>query len=441
MPSLHQAIIDTAIPLRGGTSDFDELLDAIGDARFVLLGEATHGTHEFYRLRAELSKRLIREKGFTAIACEADWPDSYRINRYIRGRGSDADATEALADFKRFPQWMWRNADILDLVGWLREHNDAQPDERKAGFYGLDVYSLHASMQAVIAYLERKDPDLARAARERYACFERFGEEPQLYGRAAAFGLSDDCQHEVLTQLVDLQKRRRALLQRDGILAEDEQFEAEQNARVVARAEEYYRSMYLGYVNTWNLRDTHMMDTLDALADHLGKRAPAKIIVWAHNSHVGDAAATQRDMRGEINIGHLCRKRHRAETFLLGFSTYSGTVTAASDWDEPAERKNVRPALRNSYELLFHETGVPKFLLMLRSLGEAAGGLYEQRLQRAIGVIYRPDTERQSHYFHVTLPDQFDAIIHIDHTRALEPLERTPQWVRGEIPETYPTGL
>ena len=442
MASIHQAIIDTAIPLRGGANDLDELIERIGDARFVLLGEATHGTHEFYRLRAEITKRLIREKGFAAIACEADWPDSYRVNRYIRGRGNDADATEALSEFKRFPQWMWRNADVLDLVGWLRDHNDASPDERKVGFYGLDVYSLHASMQAVLGYLERKDPDAARAARERYACFDRFGAEPQHYGRAAAFGLSEDCQYEVLSQLVDLQKRRRTLLHAEGILAEDEQFEAEQNARVVARAEEYYRSMYLGYVNTWNLRDTHMMDTLDALADHLSQRGPqAKIVVWAHNSHVGDAAATQRDMRGEINLGHLCRKRHRASTFLLGFSTYSGSVTAASDWDAPAERKIVRPALRASYELLFHETGVPSFLLMLDRLGEGAGGLYEQRLQRAIGVIYRPDTERQSHYFHVTLPEQFDAIIHVDHTRALEPLERTPQWMRGEIPETYPTGL
>ena len=437
MASLHQAISESAIQLKGTPADFDELLAKIGDRRFVLLGEASHGTHEFYRLRAELTKRLIREKGFSAIACEADWPDSYRVNRYIRGYGMDDDATEALGDFKRFPQWMWRNADVLDLVGWLRDHNDDAHD--KVGFYGLDVYSLHASMQSVLAYLDKRDPQAARAARERYACFDRFGEEPQLYGRAAAFGLSDDCQHEVMMQLVDLMKKRRELVQKDGVLAEDEHFEAEQNARVVARAEEYYRSMYLGYVNTWNLRDTHMMDTLDALADHLGPTS--KIVVWAHNSHVGDAAATQRDMRGEINIGHLCRKRHRAETFLLGFSTYTGTVTAADDWDEPAQRKTVRPALKGSYELLFHETGVPKFMLMLDELGEAAGGLYEPRLQRAIGVIYRPKTERQSHYFETTLPEQFDAIIHLDHTRALEPLERSPQWIRGEFPETYPTGL
>jgi erythromycin esterase-like protein len=441
MASLHQAIIDTATRLLGTPADFDELIDKIGDSRFVLLGEASHGTHEFYRLRAEITKRLIREKGFHAIACEADWPDSYRVNRYIRARTDDGDAVDALGDFKRFPQWMWRNADVLDLVGWLRDHNDEYAAQ-KVGFYGLDVYSLHASMQSVLAYLDALDPDAASAARARYGCFDNF-DEPQQYGRAAAFGLTEDCQHEVLGQLMDLMQRRRALLKRDGLLAEDEHFEAEMNARVVARAEEYYRSMYLGYVNTWNLRDTHMMDTLDALDQHLTKQnaEPAKIIVWAHNSHVGDAAATQRDMRGEINIGHLCRKRHRAETFLLGFSTYSGSVTAADDWDEPAQRKTVRPALKGSYELLFHETGVPKFLLMLDNLGEAAGGLHEPRLQRAIGVIYRPQTERQSHYFETTLPDQFDAVIHIDHTRALEPLERTPLWVRGETPETYPTGL
>ena len=437
MASIHQAIINTATRLEGTPADFDELLDKIGDRRFVLLGEASHGTHEFYQIRAELTKRLIREKGFTAIACEADWPDSYRVNRFIRGRGADADATEALADFKRFPQWMWRNAEVLDLVGWLRAHNDNA--KHQVGFYGLDVYSLHASMQAVLGYLDRRDPEAAKAARARYACFEPHGEEPQLYGRAAAFGLSEDCQREVMQQLVDMQRRRRDLVQRDGVLAGDEQFEAEQNARVVARAEEYYRSMYLGYVNTWNLRDTHMMDTLDALAAHHGP--DSKIIVWAHNSHVGDAAATQREMRGEINIGHLCRKRHRADTFLLGFSTYAGTVTAANDWDEPAERKTVRPALAGSYELLFHETGVPSFMLMLDELGEAAGGLHEPRLQRAIGVIYRPRTERQSHYFETTLPDQFDTIIHIDQTRALEPLERTAHWVRGEFPDTYPTGI
>jgi erythromycin esterase-like protein len=440
---IARAVADTATPLIGSWSDFDLLFDRIGDASFVVLGEATHGTHEFYRIRAELTKRLIREKGFDAITAEADWPDAYRINRYVRGLGDDADATEALDDFQRFPQWMWRNADILDLVGWLRAHNDRVSDpDRKVGFYGLDVYSLHESIEAVLDYLARRDPEAARQARERYACFDTLAVDPQLYGRATALGLREDCEHEAVAQLVELQRRRADLLRRDGILAEDEQFEAEQNARVVASAEEYYRSMYRGYVSTWNLRDTHMMDTLDALAAHLERRGTrAKIVVWAHNSHVGDAAATQRGAGDELNIGQLCRARHPQDTVLVGFSMYHGTVTAASDWGEPAERKRVRAALPGSYEALFHATGVPSFLLRLDDLGEAAGALHEPRLQRAIGVVYRPETERASHYFHVRLPDQFDAMFHIDETRALEPLERTAAWERGELPETFPTGL
>jgi erythromycin esterase-like protein len=446
MPSeafLAQAIAHTGIPLVGASSDFDVLLERIGDARFVFLGEATHGTHEFYRLRAELTKRLIREKGFLAIAAEADWPDAYRVNRYIRGAGSDVEAIDALAGFKRFPPWMWLNADILDLVGWLRTENDHVRDQaRKVGFYGLDVYSLHASIQAVLAYLDRKDPDAARRAHKRYECFAEFGADPQRYGRATALGLTEGCEQEVIDQLVELQRRRAGLLQKDGILAEDEHFEAEQNAQVVAHAEQYYRAMHLGDVSTWNLRDTHMADTLDALAEHLSRHGrPVKIVVWAHNSHVGDSAATQRDSLGEINIGHLSRQRHRRDTVLVGFSTYHGTVTAAADWDAPAERKHVRPALKGSYEALFHHSGVRNFLLLLDSLGEAAGALHEARLQRAIGVVYRPRSERASHYYYVRLPDQFDALIHLDETRALEPLERTAEWERGELPETYPSGL
>jgi erythromycin esterase-like protein len=440
---LSRAIADTATPLTGSWSDFDLLLDRIGDAPFVLLGEATHGTHEFYRIRAELTKRLIREKGFAAIAAEADWPDAYRINRYVRGLSGDTDATDALGDFKRFPQWMWRNADVLDLVGWLRTHNDHVPDpDRKVGFYGLDVYSLHGSIEAVLGYLARKDPAAARQARAHYACFDTLAEDPQLYGQATALGIREDCEHEAVAQLTELQRRRADLLRKDGLLAEDDQFAAEQNARVVAHAEAYYRAMYLGSVSTWNLRDTHMMETLDALATHLGRRGTrAKIVVWAHNSHVGDAAATYRGTRDEINIGQLCRSGHPRDTVLVGFTTSHGTVTAASDWGGAAERKRVRTALPGSCEALFHATGVPSFLLLLDSLGEAAGALHEPRLQRAIGVVYRPQTELASHYFQVRLPDQFDAIFHLDETRALEPLERTAAWERGELPETYPTGL
>ncbi len=431
----------TAHPLRGAAQDFDPLIELAEDARIVLIGEATHGTHEFYRQRAQLTKRLILEKGFVAVAAEADWPDAYRVNRYVRGIGHDSEAEESLRGFKRFPAWMWRNADVLDFVGWLREHNDELDASEKVGFYGLDLYSLHASIEAVLQYLEKTDPEAAKRARYRYACFEHFGEDPQAYGYAASFGLSPNCEREVIEQLLEMRDRRRDLLKRDGLAVEDELFEAEQNARVVKNAEEYYRAMFLGRVSSWNLRDTHMADTLDALLAHLDPRVgKAKVVVWAHNSHVGDARATQMGEAGELNIGQLARERHPGEARLIGFSTYHGTVTAASDWGGPAERKRIRPALPGSYEELFHQAGTPAFLLVLRDLGEA-GALREPRLQRAIGVIYLPETERASHYFHARLPEQFDAILHIDKTRALEPLERTSEWERGELPETYPVGV
>ncbi|HET9625643.1 MAG TPA: erythromycin esterase family protein [Kofleriaceae bacterium] len=456
-PILAQAIAEQATAMTGNDADFDPLLERIGDARFVLLGEATHGSHEFYRLRAELTKRLIREKGFTAIATEADWPDAYRIHRYVQGAtghgARDRSAADALGDFQRFPQWMWRNTDILALVDWLRAHNDQVAGPHKVGFYGLDLYSLHASMAAVIGYLERRDPAAAQRARERYACFEVHGAHErgaQRYGRAVALGLAPDCEHEVLQQLVEVLKQRDTQVRRDGLAAEDAQFEGEQNARLVAHAEEYYRAMYLGEESTWNLRDTHMADTLDAIAAHLERRGggagkPAKIVVWAHNSHVGDSAAmAHRAERDEITLGHLCRERHGDrpnDVMLVGFTTYTGTVTAASDWGASAERKQVRPALPGSFEALFHEVGVPSFLLLLGQLGEATAALHEPRLERAIGVLYLPESERYSHYFDVRLADQLDAVIHVDETRALEPLERSSQWDRGELPETYPTGL
>ncbi|HEU0033644.1 MAG TPA: erythromycin esterase family protein [Kofleriaceae bacterium] len=439
---LAQAIAEQATPLVGAHTDFDLLLDRIGDARFVLLGEATHGSHEFYRIRTELTKRLIREKGFTAIAVEGDWPDAYRINRFIRGVRRDHDAADALADFRRFPQWMWRNADVLDLVGWLRAHNDDVIEAgQRVGFYGLDLYSLHASMASVLAYLDERDPEAAQRARTRYACFDAFGEEPQDYGEATALG--SDCEREVIDQLLELLHKRSDLLRHDGVIAEDAQFEAEQNARVVVRAEEYYRSMFVRGVSTWNLRDTHMADTLDALSAHMQRRGRAgKVIVWAHNSHVGDSVAmAHRALRDEITLGHLCRNRHPGETMLVGFTTYDGTVTAASRWGGDAQRKVIRPGLPGSYEALFHATGVPSFLMLLDDLGEATAALHESRLERAIGVIYRPETERQSHYFPVRLADQLDAVVHVDRTRALEPLERTARWERGELPETYPSGL
>ena len=440
--ALLHALRESVHRLVGSREDFEPLLRLVGDARFVLIGEASHGTHEFYRIRAEITKQLIERKGFSAIAVEGDWPDAYRVNRYVRGASAAADADDALAGFRRFPQWMWRNADMLDFVGWLREHNDVRPDRERVGFYGLDLYSLHASMEAVLRYLEKVDPEAARRARDRYACFEHFGEDPQRYGYATSYGLSPSCEREVVEQLLELRLAAGEYARRDGRVAADELFYAEQNARLVRNAERYYRAMFGSRTGSWNLRDQHMAETLDALARFLdAERAGARIVVWAHNSHLGDARATELGASGELNLGQLVRQRFGDDCRLIGFSTYGGTVTAASDWDAPAERKRVRPALPKSYEALFHEVGMRNFLLDLRVPSDAVRGLEEPRLERAIGVIYRPDTERLSHYFHARLPAQFDAVLHYDHTRAVEPLERTGTWERGEIPETYPSAL
>ena len=444
--TLSNAVRETAHPLTGAPSDYDPLIHLIDDARFVLIGEASHGTHEFYRERAQITKRLITEKGFTAVAVEADWPDAYRINRYVQGRSDDREAVDALAGFLRFPTWMWRNADVLDFVGWLREHNDHLPaNSAKVGFYGLDLYSLHASIAAVLNYLDKIDAEAAKRARYRYSCFEHFGEDTQAYGYAATFGLTESCEDEVLGQLIELRRRASDYASRDGHVAADDFFFTEQNARLVKNAEEYYRSMFRGRVSSWNLRDRHMAETLDALVRHLSSQGqPAKIVVWEHNSHLGDARATEMGESGELNVGQLVREKYGRASALVGFTTYKGTVTAASNWDEPAERKRVRPALSGSYEALFHDVGMPRFLLTLRARGMAADILRGPRLERAIGVIYRPETERVSHYFHARLTDQFDAVIHFDETRAVEPLERTAQWQMGEtgeVPETYPSGI
>jgi erythromycin esterase-like protein/predicted phosphoribosyltransferase len=433
-----------AVPVPDGVLDDDDLFDLVGDARFVLVGEASHGTHEFCAARARMTQRLIEEQGFCAVAVEADWPDAYRVDRWVRGRGDDATAEEALRGFERFPTWMWRNTPVLDFVGWLRDRNDrvGGQERAKAGFYGLDLYSLHRSIREVIAYLERVDPAAAERARRRYACFDHFsGSDGQAYGFAAAFGAGESCEREVVEQLVDLQRHALDYARRDGLPAQDELFYAEQNARTVKAAEAYYRSMFSGRVSSWNLRDLHMADTLDALAVHLSRRHrghPAKIVVWAHNSHLGDARATEVAADGELNVGQLMRERHPRECCLIGFTTYTGTVTAADDWEGPAERKRVRPALADSVEELFHEVGEKAFLVRPGVMPSAAETLRSPRLERAIGVIYRPETERQSHYIRARLADQYDAAIHIDETRAVEPLERTARWEQGEVPETYP---
>lgn len=443
MRALVEQICDAASLLDGSARDYDALLERVGGARFVLLGEASHGTHEFYRERAQITQRLIEEKGFCAVAAESDWPDAYQVNSFVRGSGYSADGVEALRGYRRFPQWMWRNADILDFIGWLRDHNDAQEsDVRRCGFYGLDLYSLHASIEAVLGYLDRVDPAAASRARRHYACFDHFHRDTQAYGWLAGSGQSPSCEQEVLFELVTLRRKAADYLRGDGPAAVDAQFCAEQNARIVRDAEHYYRTMFLRAHSSWNQRDTHMMESLVAIAEHLERRrAPARIVVWAHNSHLGDARATDMSRRGEWNLGQLLREQYADKVVSIGFTTHEGTVTAASEWDAPAERMRVRPSLPGSYERLFHETGIPRFWLDFEKHGTVAGRLRARALERAIGVIYRPDTERESHYFNACLPDQFDGIVHIDHTRAVEPLERSVEWKAGEVEETYPTGI
>jgi erythromycin esterase-like protein len=425
--------------IRDTEADYRPLLDRVGDAQFVLLGEGSHGTHDFYHARAEITKRLIIEKGFTAVAVEADWPDAYRVNRYVRGEGDDTDADAALRGFERFPTWMWRNTVVLDFVEWLRDENSSRNEAGKTGFFGLDLYSLFSSMRTVVDYLEKVDPDAARRARYRYSCFEHFGEDSQAYGYAASFNLSRSCEDEAVSQLVELERRAIEYLSRSG---GDDFFDAEQNARLVKNAEEYYRSMFRGRQSSWNLRDTHMAETVDALVAHYERhgRAP-KIVIWAHNSHLGDARATEMGSRGELNVGQLIRQKYGDRAVLVGFTTYTGTVTAAHDWDDPGERRRVRPALPGSYELGFHETGLPCFFLDLSNGAAKTELMKSPRLERAIGVVYRPETERLSHYFLADMRRQFDAVFHFDETRALEPLEKPERWHEIEPPETFPSGI
>ena len=435
-----------AIALNGQSTDYTPLLDMIGDAKYVLIGEATHGTDEFYRIRADITKQLIRYYGFSAVAVEADWPDAYRANRYVRGGDRHIhNANSALNEFLRFPQWMWRNEVVVEFLDWMREYNEKKLSyQEKAGFYGLDLYSLHASVKAVIQYLDKVDPAAAERARYHYGCLDHCGGgDPQDYGYAAMLGITPTCEREVIQQLATLYQRRFDYLKQDGFAAGEEFFCAEQNAKLIIDAEAYYRTMFQDRAASWNLRDKHMTDTLYALTEHLSKQREeqAKIVVWAHNSHIGDARATEMGTEGEHNIGQLVREAHGRDAVLIGFSTYRGTVTAASTWDGVAECKILRPAEKESYEALFHETGIPNFMLMLRDNPELAKHLDLNRLQRAIGVLYLPQSERKSHYFFSKLPEQFDAIIHLDTTRALKPLETSGLWHKGEVFETYPAGM
>ncbi len=431
-----------ARPIRGAASDYDGLLDLVGDRRVVLIGEASHGTHEFYRERARLTRALIDQHGFNAVAVEADWPDAYRVNRYVMGLSDDADATTALADFRRFPAWMWRNDDVVRFVEWMRARNDAhRHPASKARFYGLDLYGLRASIEAVIRYLDRVDPAEAARARDRYSCFDHVGNDGQRYGYGLAYEDRPPCENEVVLQLLELRRRSEAYLRRDGWVAEDELFFAEQNARLVRNAEEYYQQMYRAEVSSWNLRDRHMAGTLDALLEHLDQQfGHTKVVVWEHNSHVGDARATAMSARGELNVGQLVRQRYADDALIIGQTTFTGEVTAADSWGGAGRRMRVRAALPTSHEALLHGLDIPAFWLPTRDPA-ARETLHRPRLERAIGVIYRPETERQSHYFDALLASQFDAIVHWDVTSALHPLEPSARWDRGEPAETYPSGI
>jgi protein-L-isoaspartate(D-aspartate) O-methyltransferase len=414
-----------------GDADLDALLGRIGDARVVLLGEATHGTAEFYRMRARITRELIERKGFRIVAVEADWPDAARIDHYVRDR--DVPPSEWQA-FARFPTWMWRNREVREFVDGLRAHNEALPHGRRVRFAGLDLYSLYTSVDAVLRYLDEVDPDTARIARERYGCLTPFQSDAASYGRAALTGRYRSCEREVVATLQDLLHKRLALARRD----DEAYFDAVQNARLVTDAELYYRIMYYGAHRSWNLRDRHMFATLENLLEFAGP--DAKAVVWAHNSHVGNASATEMAARGELNVGQLCRERFGALAYSIGFGTDRGTVAAASHWGGPMEIKRVRPAIEHSYERLCHDTGLARFLLPLRRPRADAlrTALAEPCRERAIGVIYRPETELASHYFEAVLPDQFDEWVWFDETEAVRPIDTHEL---AGMPDTYPFGL
>lgn len=418
---------------RGESADVAPLLKRIGDARVVLLGEASHGTAEFYDMRARITLALIdADPNVRIVAVEADWPDARQVDRFVRGLEAAAHPEQA---FTRFPTWMWANRQVLRFVNRLRDVNAARESERQVGFYGLDLYSLHTSIRAVLAYLEKVDTEAAAVARARYGCLEPWEHDPAAYGAAAVRGRFDDCAEEAARMLSDLLRQR---LEYERIDKEG-YFDAERNAALVKNAERYYRAMYYGRHESWNLRDEHMFETLRVLLRRQGRHARA--VVWAHNSHLGNAAATSMSARGETNVGELCRNAFGDSCYAVGFGTDHGTVAAARDWDAPMETMRVRPAHEASYERVCHDTRLPGFLLPLRhpNRDDLRPALLAERLERAIGVVYRPDTELVSHYFHASLPRQFDEWIWFDETTAVDPLpvrERV-----GETPETFPFGL
>lgn len=433
--TLPDMIADAAEPLPDiDDPAFCRMFDRFADARVVLLGEASHGTSEFYRARAAITRHLVEHHGFTIVAVEADWPDAEAVDRYVRHRGPPA--ADAEPPFQRFPTWMWRNTDVAEFVDWMFQHNQkiASLDER-AGFYGLDIYNMSGSIAAVLDYLDEIDPQAAVIARERYGCLTPWQKEPATYGRAVLSSGYAKCEAAVIQQCRDLLEKRLDYVQAGG----ESFLGAAQNARLVASAERYYRIMYYGGAESWNLRDTHMFETLENLLEARGP--DSKAIVWAHNSHIGNAAFTEMGaVRDEFNIGQLCRERFGNDAVLIGFGTHTGTVAAASDWDGKMEIKRVRPSRRDSYEWLCHETGIPRFLLDLGAERNApvVRRLAEPLLERFIGVIYRPDTELMSHYSQASLPRQFDSWVWFDETTAVTPL---PGGRKHGVPDTYPFGL
>ncbi|MDT8757563.1 erythromycin esterase family protein [Sphingomonas psychrotolerans] len=407
---------------------FAEAIDRFGDARIVLLGEASHGTSEFYRARAAITRRLIERHGFNMVAVEADWPDAAVIDRHVRQR----PAIDAEPAFQRFPTWMWRNREFYDFVDWLHAHNAALPMPGRVSFHGLDLYSLNGSIRAVIDYLDRTDPEAAAIARERYGCLAPWRDAPEGYGRLAISEGFARCQKAVVGMLRDLLARQTELIAADG----DDFLDATQNARLVANAEAYYRAMYYSSADSWNLRDEHMFDTLDLM---LRTKGGVKAVVWAHNSHIGDARVTEMGMeRDELNLGQLAREKYGDAARLIGFGTHTGTVAAADDWDAPMKIKRVNPSRPDSYERICHDAGLPGFFLDLQPEREVREALLQPRLERFIGVIYRPDTERWSHYSSAVLPEQFDAFIWFDETEAVSPL---PGPEKAGDDETWPFGL
>lgn len=413
------------------TDDFGAFFDRYGDADVILLGEATHGTSEFYRARSAITRSLIEKHGFTVVAVEADWPDAARIDGYVRHHAPRPHRGES---FVRFPTWMWRNVEVLEFADWLRGYNEDKSTERQASFHGLDVYSLGESIHAVVDYLDRVDPPASKRARYRYGCLSPWQEDPAKYGRAVAYGMLDPCEAGAVEQLKEMLSRRLDWIEKDG----DAWFDAAQNAGIVRAAERYYRSMYQGANESWNLRDRHMFETLRAIIAHRG--FGTKAVIWAHNSHIGNAAATAMGWQGQFNIGELARVAYGDGAVLVGFGTDTGTVAAASDWGADMEIKTVRPARLDSYEHVFRRTGIARSLTDWRGPGRTALRriLQEPRLERAIGVVYRPDTELSSHYFEAVLSEQFDCWVWFENTSAVTPLGHEKP---HGAPETYPFGL